>query len=112
MVASVCALQPSGTGSVAFERSAKSVTARVTRGKLKEADHVFGVLLVDSATGRPLPLYYTRRTTVETNRVGEVLSVTVQFDEDEVSGAIRAYYMVDTYPAARGELASVVENRR
>ncbi len=95
---------PDGVGAVRFARTASSATATVSGSALKKSDHVFSLLLVDSATGRPFPLYYTKRTEVEANGRGEVESVTVRFDEGDVSGEVRAYFMVDTYPAAKGLL--------
>jgi hypothetical protein len=91
-------------GSVRFSRDASGATATIEGGTLRKADHVFSLLLVDAATGRALPLYYTQRTRVEANADGEVTSVRVAFDGAQVPEAIRAWYLVDTYPAARGEL--------
>jgi hypothetical protein len=95
---------PEAIGSVRFSRDASSATAAITGGSLRKGDHVFSLLLVDGKTGRALPLYYTQRTTVQTNAAGAVTSVSVDFDETEIPDAVRAYYLVDTLPAARGEL--------
>ncbi len=98
------ASMPEGVGSVRFSRNGSSATATISGGSLKRADHVFSLLLVDAKTDRPFPLYYTKRTDVGANEKGEVTSVTVTYDEGDVSGEVRAYYLVDTYPAARGVL--------
>ena len=58
----------------------------------------------DTASGRPLPLYYSGRTEVASNASGVVTEVTVRFEEGEAPGALRAYYLVDSQPAARGAL--------
>ena len=89
---------------MSFSRDASSATATISGGSLRKADHVFSLLLVDADSGRALPLYYTKRTEVRTDADGEVSSVSVSFDDLEVPGELRAYYLVDTYPAARGRL--------
>ncbi|MCP5045167.1 MAG: hypothetical protein GY944_29420, partial [bacterium] len=79
-------------------------TATIVGGLLGKQEHVFSLLLIDAATARPVPLYYTKDTEVRTNERGEVVSVTVRFGETQAPPKLRAYYMVDTYPAARGVL--------
>ncbi|MBP7735619.1 MAG: PQQ-binding-like beta-propeller repeat protein [Spirochaetes bacterium] len=96
------AARPAGAGRVAFAAADTSVSAKVSGGALKKGGHVFSLLLVDDATGKPLPLYYTKRTAVEASADGTVTKVTVSFDPGQVKGKVRAYYMVNTYPAARG----------
>jgi outer membrane protein assembly factor BamB len=98
------ATMPAHVGKVDFARTPSTVTATINGGALRDAEHVFSVLLIDAGTGRPLPLYYTKRTEVTTNERGEVTSVTVRFDEGAASGELRAYYLVDTYPAAHAAL--------
>jgi hypothetical protein len=98
------ATPPAGVGSVSFSRDESSATATISGGSLRKADHVFSLLLVDASSGRALPLYYTKHTEVRTNADGEVMAVSVAFGELEPPGEIRAYYLVDTYPAARGQL--------
>ncbi len=95
---------PGGVGEVRFSRDATSATASVTGGALRQGDHVFSLLLVDAATGRPVPLYYSGRTEVVAGDDGAVTAVTVRFDEGEVPAAVRAYYLVDTQGVARGAL--------
>lgn len=91
-------------GSVSFSRDESTATATISGGSLRKADHVFSLLLVDASSGRALPLYYTKRTEVRANADGEVTSVSIAFDDLEDPGELRAYYLVDTYPAARGEI--------
>ncbi len=99
------AVAPSGVGSVRFTRDARSARAIVTGSRLRADGHVFSLLLVDARTGEAVPLYYTQHTRVETDASGAVSSVTVEFgDEVEIPEEIRAYYLVDTHPAARGRL--------
>jgi outer membrane protein assembly factor BamB len=91
-------------GSVRFSRDASSATATVSGGSLLAADHVFSLLLVDAASGRALPLRYTRDTAVRTNARGEVTSVSVALGGAPLPDEVRGWYLVDTFPAARGRL--------
>ncbi len=91
-------------GEVRFSRDATSATARIRGGTLRRDDHVFSLLLVDAATGRPVPLDYNGRTEVVAGDDGAVTAVTVLFEEGEVPAAARATYLVDTQGAARGAL--------
>ena len=93
---------PAGAGKALFAADGASASVRIQGGLLKKGEHVYGLLLVDEATGVPLPLYYTKMTVVETGPGGTVTGVTVRFEEGRYAGRARAYYMVDTYPAARG----------
>ncbi|TAL36667.1 MAG: hypothetical protein EPN93_07525 [Spirochaetes bacterium] len=95
---------PAGAGTIEFRAGETSASATVTGGQLKKGDHVFSLLLIDVKTGKAFPLYYTKRTIVEADTAGRVTRVSVEYDAGEVKGEVRAYYMVDTYPAARGEL--------
>jgi len=96
------AAMPRGAGSVTFTAGETSASAAIAGGSLRKGDHVYSLLLVDDATGKPLPLYYTKRTAVEAGGDGAVTRVSVAYERGEVRGKVRAYYMVDTYPAARG----------
>lgn len=95
---------PSGIGTASFSIDETSATVAITDGMLKKGDHVYSLVLVNAETGNAFPLYYTKRTVVEANDAGFVSKVTVAFDKGEVKGKIRAYYMVDTYPASSGSL--------
>lgn len=96
------ATMPAGAGRVTFTAGETSASAVIAGGTLRKGDHVYSLLLVDDASGKPLPLYYTKRTVVEAGGGGAVTRVTVSYDRGEVRGKVRAYYLVDTYPAARG----------
>ncbi|MCP5070168.1 MAG: PQQ-binding-like beta-propeller repeat protein, partial [bacterium] len=58
---------PEGIGTVEFARTPSSVTATIVGGLLGKQEHVFSLLLIDAATARPVPLYYTKDTEVRTN---------------------------------------------
>ncbi len=98
------AARPDGIGRTAFTADETSASVVICGGTLRKGAHVYSLFLVDNATGKPLPLYYTKRTMVEAFRDGTVKKVTVTYDRGQVRGTVRAYYMVDTYPAARGRV--------
>lgn len=102
---------PSGVGRVSFARAGgwlggmatnPTVTATITGSSLRASEHSFGVLLVDATTNRPLSLKYglSSTTTRTTAPDGSIASVTVNFPESMRPAKMRAYLMVDTYPAA------------
>ncbi|MBK9180530.1 MAG: PQQ-binding-like beta-propeller repeat protein [Acidimicrobiales bacterium] len=95
---------PAGVGEVTFASSAGAVTATLAGSSLPAAEHNLGVLLVDTATGTPLPLAYADATTVSAGADGTVTSVAVALPDGQAPTAVRAYLMVDTLPAARAEL--------
>ena len=94
---------PAGVGSVSFAVTPTTVVATLTGSSIKTSDHALGVLLVDAATGVPLSLGYGLATTRTSNADGTAATVTVTVPAG-TAGAFRAYLMVDTYPAARGDV--------
>lgn len=93
---------PAGVGAVRFVRDATSVTAKIEGSTLRKDDHVHSLLLVDAVSGAPVPLYYTGRTEVAADASGVVTAVTIRFDDGQAPASVRAIYLVDTQPAARG----------
>ncbi len=91
---------PDGVGEVRFSSDGQSVIATFEGTALQVAEHNLGILLVDTATGGAVGLDYTRSTVVEANADGTVRSVELTLPEDTALGTVRAYAMVDTYPAA------------
>ena len=75
---------------------AKQVIAQITGGDLKADEHVFSILLTDQS-GNPLPLYYTKNTSVTSD--SRSITVTLTFGKDEVIPPdAKVYILVDTYP--------------
>ena len=97
-------VMPARAGKASFAADGSSASVRIEGGSLRKGEHVYGLLLVNDATGTPLPLYYTKETEVDAGPDGIVRRVTVRFDKKPAPGRVRAYYMVDTYPAARDVL--------
>lgn len=95
---------PSGVGEVSFRADFDGVTAELTGSELRPGRHNLGLLLIDARTGQPLPLGYSTATGHTVTSAGTLASVRVAFAPGEVRGAVRAYLMVDTYPAAVGAL--------
>lgn len=85
-----------GTGDVSVSLDGSLVAASFEGSSLMAADHNFGLLLVDEATGRPVVVDYVQGTERVATADGTVASVTLELGETPPSGAVRAYVMVDT----------------
>ncbi len=96
---------PTGVGAVAFAADATGVTATLTGSTLRGAEHSVGLLLIDVATGKPVSLDYGYVTSRTVGASGELQTVRVAFPRDRVPDTVRAYLMVDAYPAARDSIA-------
>ncbi|MCB1140375.1 MAG: PQQ-like beta-propeller repeat protein, partial [Leptospiraceae bacterium] len=99
----VSAPDPAEVGTVSFRLEDGLVVADIKGGKFKKGEHVFGLLLVDASTGRPVQAKYARGIEVLGDESGHITSVKLPVGQ-EMPAEVRAYYMVDTYPAARGVL--------
>jgi outer membrane protein assembly factor BamB len=95
---------PSGVGAVTFAADAAGVTATLTGSALRPDAHSVALLLVDSTSGRPISLDYGFTTTRTTASDGTAATVRVPVTAAHASGDLRAYLMVDAYPAARGQV--------
>ncbi|TFH38209.1 MAG: hypothetical protein E4G96_10835 [Chrysiogenales bacterium] len=93
---------PGGVGRITFSADTTRAVAEITGGTLTKGRHVYSLVLVNRETGKALPLYYTKRTAVLSSPYGRVTPVSVAYERGEVTGTVKAYLMVDTYPAARG----------
>jgi hypothetical protein len=92
---------PTGLGSVSFSATASSLTATLTGSTLLAAEHTFGILLVDTATGSPVWMDYGKLLSRTVDGDGKPATVVLNFDRAKVPNQVRAYLMVDTYPAWR-----------
>ncbi|RLI66985.1 MAG: hypothetical protein DRO88_00435 [Promethearchaeia archaeon] len=91
---------PSEVGTLSFNVIDGCVSVQLTESGLNATEHVYSILLIDSA-GNPLPLYYSHNTQVISSESGMLSEVLLSFDNEEtVGGSIYAYFMVDTYPVA------------
>lgn len=91
---------PSGLGTVGLGRDGDVIAATLSGTTLLSEQHNFGILLLDAATGVPVGLNYTERTT-HAPQTGLVQTVTVDLGGvEEVPRSLRVYLMVDAYPAA------------
>ena len=97
-----------GVGTVAIEVGATEAVARVTGGRIRRDDHAIGLLLVDAASGLPIPLSYAFVTTLESDADGAVTAVRVRYEPGTIRGPVRAHYMVDTRSAFVATLEPVV----
>jgi outer membrane protein assembly factor BamB len=96
---------PRGVGEVSFTATASSVRAELSGSTLRADEHNFGILLVETATGRPVAINYTASTTVEASGDGTIAAVMLVLPKDQEAVDVRAYLMVDAYPAFRDVLS-------
>jgi len=91
---------PAGVGSVSFAATATAVTAAVTGSSLVLADHAASTLMVDASTGLPVSLDYGLVTPRTAATDGTISGVSVDVTGKTLPAMVRAYLMIDTYPAA------------
>jgi hypothetical protein len=91
---------PSGVGTVEVTRDGDTLVATLTDTILKSEEHNFGLLILDAETGVPVGLNYTERTG-HAPEIGIVQTVTLDLtDVEDIPASLRAYLMVDAYPAS------------
>ena len=93
-------LPPAGVGTVSFAAQSGAVTATLAGSTLPADSHRLGILLIDALTGLPVSLDYGYLTEQTADDAGNLATVSVTFTRDHVPDQVRAYLMVDTYPAA------------
>ncbi|MCG8572811.1 MAG: PQQ-binding-like beta-propeller repeat protein [Spirochaetes bacterium] len=94
---------PQNRGNVTIEVGQTSATAFISNSRLKKDAHVWGILLINSATGQPVAADYARQITVQADERGNVTQVKLDYKKNLIQGKVRAYLMIDTYPAYRQE---------
>lgn len=101
---------PDGVGNVSFTSypagffTSGKVVATISGSSINPSEHSVAILLVDSSTGRPISLKYGLQTTRSVNSDGGTASVTLSLKSSRaLPRRVRAYLMVDTYPAAKAE---------
>ncbi len=99
------AAAPAGVGTVSFAAQSGAVTATLVGSTLQASEHRLGILLIDAVTDNPVPLDYGYSTQQSADEAGDLETVSVTFARDQVPGQVRAYLMVDTYPAAVATVA-------
>ncbi len=90
-------------GRVDLKISAATAVASLSNCRLKRKDHVFGILLINACTNQHIAVNYARKTIIETDTQGYATAIILKYDEIPLSGNIRAYVMVDTYPVFKVE---------
>ncbi len=91
---------PAGVGTVSFSVAEQTLTATLTGSTLKQGDHVYSLLLVDEATGHPVPVSYGIQTTITADASGVVQSVKLNLGSTTAPSTTRTYLLVDAYPVA------------
>ncbi|MFO0554268.1 MAG: PQQ-binding-like beta-propeller repeat protein [Polyangiaceae bacterium] len=87
---------PTGLGTITTSVDGSTVVATLVDSTLSSTEHNVSILLVDAATGEPINANYVEGLTREES--GGVLTALRQ-DATGTTGDVRAYVMVDTYPA-------------
>jgi outer membrane protein assembly factor BamB len=96
---------PQGVGGVTFALTERGVEATLEGSALRLDEHSLAVLLVDADSGSPVSLDYGPRMVREADAQGRASRVALPLRPGDVLPArVRAYLMVDAYPAARAEL--------
>lgn len=98
---------PAGVGTVTFAADDTGITATLTGSTLRPDTQAIGLLLVDAAAGEAVSLEYGFTTERTTNPDGTLASVRVPFGDGPLPNQVRAYLMVDTYPAARAVIGEM-----
>ena len=91
---------PGPIGEVQFARTATGIEAQILTPSLVRADHGFGLLIIDAATGVPLSDPRLRAPTVTADAAGNAEALTLDAGPVALPAAIRLWLMVDGYPAA------------
>jgi hypothetical protein len=91
---------PAGVGTVVFAASPTEVTATLTGTTLRADTQSVALLLVDAVTGTAVPLDYGFATARTTGPTRFLETVRVPFGTVTPPASVRAYLMVDAYPAA------------
>jgi len=94
---------PPSVGAVSFSVSGQTLTAALTGSALQQAAHVYSLLLIDEATGHPVPISYGLETTVNAAPSGVVQSVNLHLGTVSIPATARTYLLVDAYPVARAD---------
>jgi outer membrane protein assembly factor BamB len=95
---------PTGVGAVTAARTPTQVSFALTGGSLPASQHRLGIFLEDPATGAPLAIAYGPKTTQTADTQGHLTGVQLDVASAKVPTTIRAWLMVDTYPAAMLDL--------
>ena len=90
---------PHALPTVSFGLSGDTVSALVDDGEIPVDEHRAAILLVDAVTGHPVYTDYAA-TTIASDGDGNLISVDLDVSGTTLPAQLRAYLMVDTYPAA------------
>jgi hypothetical protein len=87
-----------------FSAGAGSASVSLKDSGLRAGEHVYSLLLTETSSGYPLALDYTKQTKLAFDPSGQLERVGIEYGKGKVKGSIRAYLMVDTYPAASARI--------
>jgi hypothetical protein len=89
-------------GTAVFAVTSTGITATVTGSAVQVAQHLVGLLAVDSSSGLPVTLPYGTGTTRTTNADGTLATVTVPTTGVTLPEEMQVYLMIDTSVGAQG----------
>ncbi len=96
---------PTGIGTVDLAASSTEITATITGSSLKLDEHLFIILLMDPSKEKPIYLPYGPDTKRTAGADGVVQTVSLPIkDRPEIPAQVRAYLVVDNYPAIKKTL--------
>jgi outer membrane protein assembly factor BamB len=111
VVDSPAAQRPAGVSAtqVGARRDGDRVTfsaglALATGLRYPARDHAVHLLLLDGATGEPVPLDYAAATAVEVSAAGDVSGVTLRSDRADLPDRVDVVVMTDVFPLARASV--------
>jgi hypothetical protein len=93
---------PPVAGTVTFSESPDAVSATVSGSQIQVAEHLAALLVVDAASGLPVPLQYGTATTRETAPDGTLSGVSLSTEglDGGLPPSVRVHLMVDTASVA------------
>ncbi len=95
---------PVDAGAPEFSIVADGLQVRFDEPELPVDAHRYALLVVDPASGLPVPIYYGLKTSVHGSYGGLLEEVRLKVKIADLPSPMRVYFMVDTYPAAQAEL--------
>jgi hypothetical protein len=96
---------PAGVGTVTFTAASDGITATLSGGSLKAADHLASILVVDPTTNQPVTLGYALDTMRTASADGTLATVKLPYNGHAHPANARVSLMIDTFAAAKSTLS-------
>lgn len=92
------------TDSAHFEIKDDQAVVTLTDPGLMIGEHVYGILLVDGVSGKPISENYAKHTRVISDQSGIVEKIKLQLTSDHNYKNVRIHFMVDMHSVASSTL--------